>query len=331
MKKNVIIILCLCLSEVVFGQFIHDKSRKINIIFDSDMGPDYDDVGALAMLHAFADSGHVNILATMACTNHKNVAPVLNLLNTYYKRPLIPIGTPKGEAFEGKDRQKWTDSLVGEYPHKIKRNEDTPDAVVLYRKILAAQPDKSVTIVTVGFYTNLDNLMNTGGDKYSKLTGKELINKKVKLLVSMAGVYPKGKEYNVFTQATASYNVLQNWPSPILFSGYEIGSKIKTGLGIVQKISLQHNPVKDAYRISIPQNPKDKEGRMSWDQTAVLVAAKGYQPFFDIERGKIGIDKEGRNSWETDVNGKHAYLVMLMPVEQLAAYIEAIMAHKPYK
>ena len=30
--------------------------RKKKIIFDTDMGPDYDDVGAIAILHALADT-----------------------------------------------------------------------------------------------------------------------------------------------------------------------------------------------------------------------------------------------------------------------------------
>ena len=35
-----------------------DKSKvPVRIIFDTDLGPDYDDVGALAFLHAMADSG----------------------------------------------------------------------------------------------------------------------------------------------------------------------------------------------------------------------------------------------------------------------------------
>lgn len=37
--------------------------EPVKIIFDTDLGPDYDDVGALAFLHAMADSGKAEILA----------------------------------------------------------------------------------------------------------------------------------------------------------------------------------------------------------------------------------------------------------------------------
>ena len=38
---------------------------QVKIIFDTDMESDVDDVGALAMLHSFADNGEAQILGTM--------------------------------------------------------------------------------------------------------------------------------------------------------------------------------------------------------------------------------------------------------------------------
>jgi hypothetical protein len=72
------------------------QAAPVSIIFDSDMGPDYDDVGAITLLHAFADSGYVKILATVASTKYEGVAAVFDAFNTYFKRPDIEIGVPKG-------------------------------------------------------------------------------------------------------------------------------------------------------------------------------------------------------------------------------------------
>jgi hypothetical protein len=69
------------------------------------MGPDYDDVGAIALLHAYADQGHAEVLATVASTKYEGVAAVLNVLNTYFRRPDIPIGVPKGDAITTRDFQ----------------------------------------------------------------------------------------------------------------------------------------------------------------------------------------------------------------------------------
>ncbi|GHT68779.1 hypothetical protein FACS189452_08990 [Bacteroidia bacterium] len=36
------------------------KNTPVSVIFDTDIGPDYGDVGALTILHALADSGELN-------------------------------------------------------------------------------------------------------------------------------------------------------------------------------------------------------------------------------------------------------------------------------
>src|SRR5438045_6738826 len=138
-----------------------ESKAQVNVIFDSDMGPDYDDVGAITLLHAFADEGKANILTTIASTKYENVAAVFSVLNTYFKLPNIPVAVPKGEALELRDWQHWSDSVVKNYPHAINSNKDVPDAVTVYRRILSIQPDKSVTIITVGFLTNLKNLLQS--------------------------------------------------------------------------------------------------------------------------------------------------------------------------
>src|SRR3954467_2642412 len=95
---------------VFFSLIMKAQSHKpLPVIFDTDMGPDYDDAGAITLLHAFADSGKATILATVASSKYEGVAAVLNVFNTYFKRPEIPIGVPKGEAVTDKDRQHWTD------------------------------------------------------------------------------------------------------------------------------------------------------------------------------------------------------------------------------
>src|SRR3954466_13299928 len=96
---------------------MHAQTNKaLPVIFDTDMGPDYDNVGAITMLHAFADNGEAEILATVASTKYEGVASVLNVLNTYFNRPELPIGVPKGKALELKDFQHWTDTIIAKYP-----------------------------------------------------------------------------------------------------------------------------------------------------------------------------------------------------------------------
>jgi inosine-uridine nucleoside N-ribohydrolase len=306
------------------------KTKPFPVIFDSDMGPDYDDVGAITLLHAFADSGYINILATVASTKYEGVAAVFNVLNTYFKRPGLLIGVPKSKALELKDSQHWTDTLFLRYPHKIKRNDEVLSAIEVYRKSLASQPDGSVTIITVGFLTNLADLLQSHPDKYSKLTGKELVRKKVKQLVCMAGSFPAGNEFNVRMDAASSKIVFENWETPILFSGVEIGMKIKTGLPLVNDRSIKNSPVKDVFRISIPLSPQDSAGRMSWDETAVVIAVKGYKPWWNIQTGKIKIADDGSNTWENG-SSLHSYLIELQSPILISDRINKLIMHQPGK
>ncbi len=88
MKEILIVLIYLfSLSEMKAQQ----SNAPVSVIFDTDMGPDYDDVGAIAMLHAFADRGEATILATIASTKYEGVAAVLNVLNTYFGKLKYPL------------------------------------------------------------------------------------------------------------------------------------------------------------------------------------------------------------------------------------------------
>ncbi|HAL81749.1 MAG TPA: nucleoside hydrolase [Mucilaginibacter sp.] len=323
--KNLVFVFLLCCSINASAQ---RATKPVHLIFDSDMGPDYDDVGAITILHALADKGEVKILATVASTKYEGVAGILNVFNTYFNRPGIPVGVPKGYALELRDAQHWTDTLLVNYPHKIKTNAEAWDAVKLYRKILAAQPDHSVTIVTIGFLTNLSNLLNTPADSYSPLPGKELIRKKVKLLVCMAGKFPSGFEFNVMQDAKASQNVYTNWVTPIIFSGFEIGRKIKVGLPLINNAAIKNDPTKNVFRISIPMAKEDSLGRMSWDETAVLVAIKGYSKWYTLHKGRIIVAADGSDVWDESGTGQ-AYLVEKVDYHQVQDLINELIMHQP--
>src|SRR6478609_1756840 len=147
MKKLVLTFL-LFISGICMAQ----KHKPVNIIFDTDIAPDYDDVGAMALLHAFADKGEAKILATISCNAFETTAPTLSVLNTYFKRPGIPIGITKNALPNKSCSQQWAQAIIAKYPHTLQSNNQAMDAVKLYRKILSSQPDKSVTVVSVGFF-----------------------------------------------------------------------------------------------------------------------------------------------------------------------------------
>ncbi len=322
-----VIIACAIVSAIFAGCSVNEED-KVKIIFDTDLGPDYDDVGALAFLHAMADSGRAEILATLSSNKHELVAPSINVINTYFGRENLFIGAPKTDGAVMGAFQNWPDSIVTKYPHKIKSTSEVPDAVSVYRKILSALPDKSVTIVTVGFLTNLGNLLKSGPDDHSPLNGRDLVSIKVKRLVSMAGKFPEGKEFNIYIDSASSKFVYENWPGEVIFTGFEIGWEIRTGLRLIQS-PVVNSPVKDVFRISIPLSEEDKYGRMSWDETAVLIGVYGTNGFFDTKQGKIIVNSDGSNSWQDDPEGLHYYVIQKMPVPVMTRFIEDRMMHIP--
>jgi inosine-uridine nucleoside N-ribohydrolase len=329
-----LILLFTFLSSLIPAPAYNQQRKPVSIIFDTDMGPDYDDIGAITLLHAMADSGECRILATMASNKHPYIAAVLNVMNTYFKRPGIPIGVVRGNAVNIIAGQKWDSILAADYPQTIQSNDQAENALTLYRKILAAQPDKSVTVVTVGFLTNMANLLQSAPDKFSPLNGAALIKQKVKLLVSMAARFDdemgKFKEFNVVKDSAASVTAFSNWPTPIIFSGFEIGWKIHTGLPIVNNPAISHSPVKDVFARSIPMDPNDKNGRASWDETAVLVAVRGYGKYFDVVKGTIICNADGSNGWNK--NGQRDYyLVQKMPISGIEKVLNDLIMHQPKK
>ena len=332
MKKSTLLILFFSIVTLVanYPCSAQRSADKVKIILDTDIGPDYDDVGAMAVLHAMADSGKIQILGTFASNKDSLVVPTIDVLNTWFGRPEILTGSPKKSGVSLSASQHWPDSLVSRFPHKIKSSRMAPDAVAGYRQILASQPDHSVIIVTIGFLTNLSNLLQSPPDRVSPLNGKELAEKKVKRLVSMAGGFPSGKEFNIHMDSPASKYCFENWPTEIIFSGFEIGEKVKTGLRLVSHAGAG-NPVREAFRIAMSGSKEDRGGRMSWDQTAIIIAVYGPEPFFTSVKGSIMVNSDGSNKWEDNPGGKHSYVKFKMTPESISKFIEDRMMHVPVK
>jgi len=310
---------------LLFGAVAVRAAAPVKLIHDTDIESDVDDVGTVALLHALADRGEVELLAMGVSAKFEWCAPCLDALNTYYGRPDIPIGVVKGPGVRADSR--YARKIAEEFPHDLKSADEAPDAALLYRRVLAGQPDQSVVIVTVGFLTNVANLLKTEPDEHSPLEGKELVAKKVKAWVCMGGKFPRGKEWNVFRDAAASKYAIENFPRPIVFSGYEIGSRVKTGAKLRE--TPKTNPIRRAYELYNGLN-----NRESWDQTAALFAVRGLDgglvDFWDVETtGYCHVEPDGTTEWRDAPDKDHTYLVEKKPPEEVAAVIEALMVAPP--
>src|SRR5580698_10373555 len=98
------------------------------VIFDTDMGNDIDDALALALLHALETLGECRIIAVTITKDNPWAAPYIDVVNTFYGRPGIPIGMVKGSGVTPED-SPMIRVPAERYPHKLKSGADAADAV----------------------------------------------------------------------------------------------------------------------------------------------------------------------------------------------------------
>jgi inosine-uridine nucleoside N-ribohydrolase len=279
-----------------FAQKQAPAVRPIPVIFDTDIGNDVDDCLALAMLHSFASRGDIR-LAAVTITKDNPWAPRLaSAINRFYGHPGIPIGVvANGQTKDDGYLKKTIEA--GHYGY----SDRTEDAVALLRRVLSAEADGSVVIVQVGFSTNLAHLLESPG-------GRDLIAKKVSRLVLMAGDFAgSGAEYNVKTDVPAAQELAREWPTPLYWSGFEVGRTIKyPAASIVRDFGAPGtNPVADAYRLYMKM-PYDRE---TWDLTAALYAVRPDGGYLTAsEAGVVSVDDKGNTAFQARPGGLHHVL-----------------------
>ncbi len=312
-----IALVCVASSRATYG-----AQAPVSIILDTDVDHDCDDIGALFMLHGAVERGEAKLLATMGCTSSVAIAPCLDAMNTWFGRPEIPVGTLKDAGFL--DHKGFANEVILRYPRKHASGKDYPDAVMLYRQILAKQPDGSVIILAIGPLRNVANLLRSKPDDASPLDGTALVAKKVKRLDVMGGNYPpfakaKEAEWNFKQDPAAAALVCSIWPTPILFNGE--GGSTNSGRRVTYEMP-EHNPLTMAYRLY--PGVGYAGDRLSWDSISALVTLRGGKPWFEIVSGGRNVTDAttGVNTWQADESGRHSYLVLKVPKHELEKALE---------
>ena len=300
-------------------------AEPARLILDTDMSGDCDDAGALALIHALADRGECTLLAVV--TNRKDKtnasAAAVDAINTYYGRPGIPIGTDKAGGVALQRTSPYAAALRDGFPNRIGPDDRAPDAFDIYRRALAAQPDGSVTICSIGALSNLAEL-------WRRAPG--LVRQKVRRLVVMAGQFPRSPrpETNAAIHPAATKLVAEQWPTEIVWHGWEVGNALITGAALKQTPAT--NPVRRAYELKpFGKRPAIEGGQPSWDQGAALYAVRGPEPaLWEVVRGgRVRADDQANTTWEPDSASRHAYVKIQGDPAKLAAVIEALMAQPP--
>ena len=252
----------------------------VQLIIDTDLGFDVDDVGALSVAHALADKGHADILAIVCNTGNDACIVGADIVNMYYGRN-VTLGAFKGKFGSYTDNGQashYVNDLRGKFPHAVNGRNDVPAALDVYKNVLNEAKDSSVTIASIGELTNLQDLLRDDLD---------LVRRKVKRVVYMDGNFNFGCADGAYGPndecwKSAQY-VVANMPSPQVeqifqlhgdnHNGWWVGNNAKCGMD-------DKNPVKVAYQDMCRnawQGACDNFGRDSWDPNSVYVAIMGAQ------------------------------------------------------
>ena len=328
------------------------SASPVRLILDTDMGggacQDVDDVVALCALHALMDNGEVELLAVMQDTAPPPLAGVISVINHWYGRDDIPIGAYKGSGLTlaGNPPLTYVEELLGKFESPIRNSTQVPEAVDVYRRVLAASPPRSVTIASVGLQTNLELLLRSGPDETSPLTGLELVAEKVAVLAAMAGNYPQSgcgrhvrsgpcwleAECNACgcfndvdkaskaTAAAASSFVAANMPSSVrvIYLGFRDGDAVRTGAAM-ESCAPSSNPCRLALldfrdRAGWGWGPG---GRSSYDPLTTLLAVRGvsregmgFSECDDCDGVNYIDEANGANHWVAGPPSNQSYVVL---------------------
>lgn len=305
------------------------KTEPIPVILDTDMGNDIDDAFALYMIMKYQDMGKCKLLCVAHNKDNPNSVVATDVFLKACGRSANYCAVASGTGSSHNDGwylkevcEKQNPDGTYVYPRSIKKENSVPESVSALRKILAESKDNSVVYISVGFSTNIANLLKSKPDSISNLSGRELVAKKVKYFSVMAGDFSKKglsfpakahKEFNIHTDVPSAEYFFANCPSPIYFSGFFFGASIRYPRSEIDSFFGEKHPVYEAYDTSSRKLHR-KIGKFDWasfDMTSVLFV---FEPelFKLSENGTASVfDKEGRVTFTSSKDGKHRYFLPL--------------------
>jgi len=299
-----------------------------HVIVDTDLSLYWDDVTALGMANVLQQRGKVEIIGVMSDIRNTVAVAAIDAIDTAYGHSRIPVG-----AVANSDANTvpsgYSDELASRLPHAIRTSNDVPGAVSLYRRLLANQPDHSVTIVAIGAYTNLAGLLRSKAGQASSLDGRALIAAKVRRLVVEDGLFPGGAPVpftNTKYDVPSARAVVKgtDWPTPIAWVDGFTGINTKVG-GMLCSTAPPNNPMRIVYQALFGCGPPE-DG--DWDGPTILYAIGGRQGMFS-ELGQGGaavMNAQGGLSWQTNSRRHHDVYVHVIDQQALNHRIDELLA-----
>jgi enterochelin esterase-like enzyme len=328
-------------------------ASPLRVILDTDPSFDPDDAGCMAMLHAMATEGEIEILAMMNSTDFREGPLSISAINRHYHRGAIPVGDYKADGKRDAPPGNYDHYLAHHYPRDLESDEDAPEATSLYREILASAPDRGVTIIVIGTMHNIAQLLASPPDTFSGLEGRDLVARKVARIVSMGGNFIDGRgvdraNWGGSDSLCESYDwaclnpsrnkltryVIDQSPVPFIASGWEVGcgdfhdagqGNVNTGQAL--KGRPADHVIRRAYEHHYASRVGDEDiTRHSNDQCALLYAVRGAREYFTEHlEGAITLGEDGSTEWSATPDRSAGYIRKKAPPAVLEEVIEGLM------
>ncbi len=298
--------------EANYGKPVYTPlcEEKRGVIIDTDIGPDCDDAGALAVLFEYLKKYDIPLLGIFNCTTNVYGNAAIRAICEYYGLDEPVLGCNKGAPMLPDD-SKYSKAITKAYCKYENSACAAENAQELYTRILSDAAKNSVTIITIGTFTNIAAALNSDS---------VLFNEKVHSVISMAGKYPKGKEFNIEKDPISASAVMEKYRNLHVFSGHEVGKDIMTGFAAERA----GNPVYDCYRLhcggELPYlNP-------SYDLTAVQYAFEGNSSFYSLSKPmSVSVDINGEFSTAKDKFSNKRFIIKEADDEEIADYLNALL------
>lgn len=311
------------------------------VILDTDIGPDCDDAGAVAVLIHYAKQYNFPIIGAANCTSNPAGNATLKTLFEFCDYPTPPMAKWDGEGFFDQPQYCTYNTTIAErfQPDYMKNEANNIEAPVsFYRRLLAGAEDNSVMLITIGMFNNIAALLNSSADEYSELDGKSLVQKKVYAVVSMGCKYPEGREFNIYCAKDAAQTVLTEIGVPLYLSDFHIGASAQTNIKDLEERyaaegrSAEENPIYLAYRLFTGSFSEGHCIRPTFDLTAVQFAVLGEGEYYGLETGPGRIEFYDGGSglcdytrYVPDQNGFVWHMKKTAPDTVIAAELERIL------